>query len=247
LELDPDLGRYLMPDRRAMVEPLLWTRVVQIERGPWSGVRSLADQPADIGVLLVSGLVARELRIDDTPSAELLGPGDIIRRGDAGGPGTLEPPLAWTALKPTRAAVLDRSVAGTFYRYPELMMAVLDRLSAHSQRLSLTRAVSHLTGVDRRLEALFWQLADRWGKVTSSGVLVPLHLSHRVLASLVGARRPTVTTALARLADTGRVVAHPSGGWLLTGPPPVTDRHDDGFVEHRAPRRFLRSVNTGAI
>ena len=230
-----------------MVEPLLWMPVVEIERGPWRNVRSLAGHPADIGVLLVSGLVARELRIDETPSAELLGSGDIIRRADAGGAGTLEPPLAWTALKTTRAAVLDRSVAATFYRYPELMMAVLDRISAHAQRLSLTQAISHLTGVNRRLEALFWQLADRWGKVTTRGVVVPLHLSHRVLASLVGARRPTVSTALAQLADTGRVVTHPSGGWLLTGGPPATDRHDDGFVEHRAPRGSLRSSNTGAV
>jgi CRP/FNR family cyclic AMP-dependent transcriptional regulator len=247
LRLDPELGRYLAADRRSVAESLLWTPVVDIAPGPWRNVRGLVRQTAGIGVLLLSGLVARELRIGDTPSAQLLGAGDLIRRTEFTEPGSLEPPLAWAALTPTRAALLDQRVAGAFFRYPELMMVVLDRLSVQAQRLALAQAISHLTGVDRRLEALFWQLADRWGKVTPRGVVVPLHLSHRLLGSLVGARRPTVTTALAQLAETGRVVPSPPRGWLLTGAPPVTRGQDGRSVEHHARHRFLRSVDAGAV
>ena len=92
---------------------------------------------------------------------------------------------------------------------------------------TITRSV-RLNGFSTsiRLEALFWHLADRWGKVTPKGVVVPLRLSHRLLGSLVGARRPTVTTALAQLADDGRVLPYGLEGWLLCGPAPRTPDFD---------------------
>ena len=76
-------------------------------------------------------------------------------------------------------------------------------------------AISQLTGVDRRLHALLWHLAARFGKVTADGVTVPLALSHRRLGELIGARRPTVSTALARLGRNGLRRA-PSGRRLAT-------------------------------
>jgi CRP-like cAMP-binding protein len=82
-------------------------------------------------------------------------------------------------------------------------------------------ALSHLTRVEVRLLALFWHLADRWGRVASDGVLVPLRLTHQTLAALVGAQRPSVTTALGGLADSGRVTRRDDGGWVLHGEPPL--------------------------
>jgi hypothetical protein len=55
--------------------------------------------------------------------------------------------------------------------------------------------------------------------VTSNGTVVPLNLSHRVIAQLVGARRPTVSTAMAELARSGAIQRLDSGGWLLVGEP----------------------------
>jgi hypothetical protein len=43
--------------------------------------------------------------------------------------------------------------------------ALFDRLSERSMRLATTQAISQLTRVDRRLKALFWHLAERWGRV----------------------------------------------------------------------------------
>jgi hypothetical protein len=51
-------------------------------------------------------------------------------------------------------------------------------------------------------------------------VIVPLALTHRILGQLVGARRPTVSTALSELADRGELVRRPDGSWLLRGDPP---------------------------
>jgi CRP-like cAMP-binding protein len=83
----------------------------------------------------------------------------------------------------------------------------------------MTTAISHQPHVDVRLHMLFWHLADRWGHERPEGTTVPLPLTHDVLAHLVGARRPTVSTALARLANEGLVRRH-KGRWLLAGDPP---------------------------
>ena len=44
-------------------------------------------------------------------------------------------------------------------------------------------------------------------------------LSHRMLGQLVGARRPTVSTALGELVRHGELARRDDGTWLLTGTP----------------------------
>jgi hypothetical protein len=62
--------------------------------------------------------------------------------------------------------------------------------------LAFQRAIAQLPRVDDRMLVLLWALAERWGRVSPDGVRVPVGLPHRMLATLVGARRPSVTTAL---------------------------------------------------
>ena len=82
----------------------------------------------------------------------------------------------------------------------------MGRLGERAERLATAQAISKLTRVDRRVLAFLWHLAERWGRVTSGGVLVPLTLSHRMLGQIVGARRPTVTAAVRLLVESGEVV-----------------------------------------
>jgi len=79
-----------------------------------------------------------------------------------------------------------------------------------------------LNSVDRRLLAQLWHLAEEWGRVTSEGIAVPLTLSHRLLAQLVGARRPTVSTALAKLSTDGKLVRRGDDSWLIIDEPDGT-------------------------
>ena len=65
-----------------------------------------------------------------------------------------------------------------------------------------------------------WHLAERRGRVGTGGLIIPAPLSHRMIGSLIGARRPTVSTAVARLAEDQRVRRRPDGSWLLTGTQP---------------------------
>src|SRR4051812_40928632 len=75
---------------------------------------------------------------------------------------------------PASLVVLDRGVAAELAAWPEIMACLLDRLTERSERLAITQAISQLTGVDRRLLTLFWHLAERWGRVGTDGVVVPL-------------------------------------------------------------------------
>ena len=76
----------------------------------------------------------------------------------------------------------------------------MGRALERSRSLAINMAIIHQARVNVRLLMLLWHLADRWGRVRSEGVALPLHLTHSVLADLVAARRPTVTSALSELA-----------------------------------------------
>jgi CRP/FNR family transcriptional regulator, cyclic AMP receptor protein len=59
-----------------------------------------------------------------------------------------------------------------------------------------------------------------------------------MLGQLVGARRPTVSGALAELTRAGEVIRGNAGTWLLTGTPvAMPEAHVSQFV---APRRAVR-------
>jgi CRP-like cAMP-binding protein len=80
--------------------------------------------------------------------------------------------------------------------------------------LAFQHVASHIPGLKGRLLALFLAMADRWGRVTRDGLLIPLQLRHATLGELVGASRPSVSTALGQLAREGSV-ERGAGGWLL--------------------------------
>jgi CRP/FNR family cyclic AMP-dependent transcriptional regulator len=221
LEADPELGALLSPARRADAERDLVVRTHRVAVGPWDVARLSAAGADNVGLLVLDGVLSRELIVADHVSAELLGPGDLVRPWQATtGAGLLPVEAKWLILSTVTLAVLDRRFAAESARYPEITAALFDRLGERSLRLATTQAISQLTRVDRRLKALFWHLAERWGRVSGDGVVVPLALTHRILGQLVGARRPTVSTALSELAERGELVRRADGSWLLRGDPP---------------------------
>jgi CRP/FNR family cyclic AMP-dependent transcriptional regulator len=243
LELDPDLGRALTDGRRLAAQAAVPVRVLALGRGPWDAERFGTVAAAHIGVLIVDGLVGRELLADDVASMELLGPGDILRPWDeAAESELLRAVVRWSALAPSRLALLDHQLAVRLAGYPEIYSVLLERFAIRTRRLAMLQAISQFNRVDRRILTLFWHLAERWGRVTPDGVLLPLALSHRMLGQLVGARRPTVSGALAELSRAGEVLRGDAGTWLLTGTPVATpDAQVSQFV---APRRAVLPLST---
>lgn len=243
LDADPDLGQLLTDDEREEARRMLVVRQHAADPGPWDGERLRDAGPEHVGLLMLDGLMTRELALADNVSGELLGPGDVVRPWQAGGPERLVPfAVRWTVLEPTRLAVLDRRFAAALARYPHVNAMLIDRLTERSQRLALMQAISQLNGVDRRLLTLFWHLAERWGRVTAAGVTVDVTLPHRVIAQLVGARRPTVSTALSQLAERGELVRQADGTWLLTGSPVGLPTEEAARIVRRRRRRFERGA-----
>ena len=159
--------------------------------------RALNHGSQPIGLLVLDGLLVREATVGDHPCAELLGPGDLLRAWDDRDAEILLPrTVEWTALTHSRLAIIDQALAVRAAQWPEIFAALVERAARRAERLVVMQAIAHLTRVDDRLLALLWCLAERWGRVVPGGVLVSLRLPHRTLAGMVGARRPSVTTAL---------------------------------------------------
>ena len=220
LELDPDLGQLLPEDRLAAAKRELRVVVRTLETGPWDVDRLSGASAEHVGLLVLEGVIAREVLVSDTISTELLGPGDVVRPWRMqDGSTLLLHTVRWNVLSRSRFALLDRRLGAELGRYPEVGAAIIDRVNERALRLAVTQAISQLNRVDRRLLALFWHLAERWGRMTADGVALPMTLSHRMLGQLVGARRPTVSTALGELAREGELTRRDDGTWLLTGAP----------------------------
>src|SRR5829696_3190956 len=128
----------------------------------------LLDAEPDLGRLMSaeqieqarSQLLIRRHVVEAGPwDGELLGPGDLVRPWQAGGPERLVPyEVRWTALERTALGVLDRRFALALSHYPQINAMLIDRLTERSQRISLMQSISQLNGVDRRLLTLFWHL-----------------------------------------------------------------------------------------
>ena len=151
VELDPDLVRFLPPDRCNTARREIPVRVVGLPRGPWS-VEALAGNATHLGVLVVDGILGRELLSHDVASMELLGPGDVLRPWDESAPSELlQAVVRWSALADTRVAILDRHVAVRLAQFPEIHAALLERCAWRSRRLAVMQTISQLNRVDRRV------------------------------------------------------------------------------------------------
>jgi CRP/FNR family cyclic AMP-dependent transcriptional regulator len=233
---DPDLFAGLGEDRGRAAQ-LAVARRLTIEPGDWSFTRTAAtveavaklrDQSGALGLLLLEGLMWREVSIGRDSGIELLGPGDLVRPWVEPVPASevLTDPQ-WTALGPSSMAILDQRFATAMARWPSVFATLMDRLILRSRWLSFHLAICHVRNLQERILLAMWHFADRWGRVAPDGIVVPVHLPHRMLAQLVGARRPSVTTALAGLREQGALVEREDGSWLLRGEAPPELRPPD--------------------
>jgi CRP/FNR family transcriptional regulator, cyclic AMP receptor protein len=218
LELDRTLGRRLAPQSLRAAERDLTATVRYLRRGPWAPGAVLDDRRSPAGLLLLEGLIIRRVRAGPYRDIEIVGAGDVLSPWSEE-EYSVPSVAAWSVMEDVCVAVIDRTFEGRCSRYPGVMGELVSRAVRRAERQAVQRTLSHIRGLEIRLWALLWHLADRWGKVQRDGVLLDLQLSHEVLADLVGARRPSVSTAMGHLEREGRVLR--SGRrWLLCGLPP---------------------------
>jgi CRP-like cAMP-binding protein len=218
LREDSDLAESVPETRRERAIRECTAREVALAAGRWDG-RDPAD-PDALGLLVLEGLMLRKVGVDGRYGAELLGEGDVLRPWQEDSePLTLRHTSEWRVLERARVALLDERFARMIGRYPRLGARLMGRAVQRSRHLAINMAIVHQARVDVRLHMTLWYLAGRWGRVRADGIMVPMRLTHALLADLVAARRPTVTTALTELAKQG-LVRSVDEGWLLAGEPP---------------------------
>jgi CRP/FNR family transcriptional regulator, cyclic AMP receptor protein len=218
LREDPELAEGIPPERRARAVEECIAPELSLQPGRWGGRGSLGFR-GGIGVLVLSGLMIRRVGIDGRYGAELIGEGDLLRPNEESVSPLLPLSTDWSIVLPTRLAALDLEFEQHLAQYPELGRSLIARALQRSKNLSVNMAIVHQARVDVRLHMLLWHLAARWGRVRSDGTVLRLRLTHAVLADLVAARRPTVTTALSDLSRRG-LVKSDGETWILSGEPP---------------------------
>jgi hypothetical protein len=191
-------------------------RVVEVED---ASVLTEALAREDVAaVLVVRGLITSEIRLGERPCARLHGPGSLlspqVEPGDV-----LESGEELSGSAAT-VALVDRALVDRAAAWPAIAYNLLARASDETRRLAIDHAIAQLPRAEDRLLYSLWHLAERWGRVTRSGVDLPLRLTHETLGRLTGSKRPSVTLALGLLIEQGRIVRGGDGGMLLVAPAP---------------------------
>jgi len=219
LEADPELGLRVPPSRVYEARRRLVAPMQELSTGFCE--TPACDEPMHLGFLVLDGLIARDVVLAGHLSTELLGEGDVMQADAAvRAESLIHYRVYWHVLTPVRLAVLDAEFARTVVHWPQVIAAVLERANRRTLQMSIHQALLQLSPVETRLLVLFWHLAERWGRVTPDGILLPLALTHQVLGQLVGCQRASVTTALKAVTHSGRVDRLEDGSWLLHGRAP---------------------------
>lgn len=211
-ELDPDLaGASGVPDDGAE-QPTV--PVHAVPAGPVEDASRLG-RDAGLGLLVVEGIFARELVAEGCAGVELFGVGDLIAATGADTPIGVPHSVRWAALVDGAVAVLDADAQAIAVTLPGMTAELLRRAGERADAQALLFAVSHRTRVEDRVIGALRLLADRWGHVHADGVHLQIPLTHELLARLVGSRRPSVTSAIQRLLEAGRVARAERGYYVL--------------------------------
>ena len=207
LDALPDLAEHLERDELRAARAAAVAVAQEIPRGAWSPDGVLGGV---MGAIVGEGLLARRSTFGGARATALAGPGDVLAAPAASSAAV----TSWEVLEPATILWLGPTFERAAQRWPALGRALLKLSHEGTERALGLQAIAHLQRTDERLFALLWQLAQRWGRVTGDGLVLPMRLQHRLLAELIGARRPSVTTSLGKLAAEGRVTRR-DGAWLL--------------------------------
>ena len=215
LDARPELTRSLTPDELAEVAHVQLP--VVIADPSRTALDTLLEQHHAFGAAVLDGLVMNSLRVGEQTGIQLLGPGDLLFA-----PVDLVPTWArgfeLQAAGSARLALFGNEFLAATLRWPRIVQGLWASIGEQLQRLTVQLVICQLPRVDERVLSMLWLLSESWGQVTSGGVRLPLALTHETLGGLVGARRPTVTLALRKLAQDGAIV-HQDTGWLLLQAP----------------------------
>src|SRR3954452_21994388 len=151
----PELVRNLDGERADLARRHALATLEVLAPGTWQPDVQIQRAPGHLGLLVIDGLLTRDVTLANTVATEIVGRGDILRPADHDGETAPVPfGVEWTVLESTRVAVLDRRFALEFGHCPEMLEALMRRAIRRVHSLALHLAVSHLRRVDTRLLVL---------------------------------------------------------------------------------------------
>lgn len=214
IELDPDLLVGATAEERLALAPIRLP-IFELSNEPFD-LAQLGD-PDAFGAFIVDGMVFHSLQVGAQPGMRILGPGDIVV--------TLQAPASdliigseWRSDAATTVVPLGREMMLAVRRVPRLLASLHARTAEQVERLTTQLVISQLPRVEDRILSMLWLLAESFGHVTPAGTLLPLSLTHEMIGSIVGARRPTVSLALRALTEADALLPR-DDGWLLLARP----------------------------
>jgi CRP/FNR family cyclic AMP-dependent transcriptional regulator len=207
LDLDDDLAATLDLRMRLVARQVVTAVVFAAPAGDCDLSHCFAQVGLGPGILIIDGVLSVDVRVGDRTATEIVGDGDVLQPVAARADDLLERESTWHALAPARLALLDDAFAERVKPWPQISHALLARACARTADLDVQRAITSQPRLELRLTLLLWHLAGRWGRVEHGGIRLALPLTHRLLGRLVGAERPSVSHALARLSQAGLVTS----------------------------------------
>ncbi len=218
LEHLPDLAADLENGQAATAHRALTIPAIELGRGRCAvgiaeTVPPVSGRP--FGLLVIEGLLAREVRLAGRTSNSLYGPGDILDlRTDEGS--SLAAGAQLVCPDAAVVALLDDRVLVAMREWPRMIARLFAVAMRQLERGDINAAIGRLERVEDRLLGFFWLLADRWGRRGPGGIVIEQPLTHEAIGHLIGARRPTVSLGLRALSERGVLLRHVDGSWLLS-------------------------------
>src|SRR4051812_44805158 len=217
LDALPDLFDAIPANRVDQARHALRARAILVRKGRWEASSDARFIEGGIGFLVVEGALVRCVTAAHRTSGELLGPGDVITPSAYGE----EPPFGtyWRAISDVRLAVLDVRFTRPASIVPEALPPLIPAATRRTGAVSRQLVIVQSQAVEQRILVTLRYLAERWGVMTRDGLVLPGFLSHGTLSLLLGARRPSVTSAMVRLQGRGLVERRADGRWVLPSEP----------------------------
>jgi CRP/FNR family cyclic AMP-dependent transcriptional regulator len=216
LECEPQLGDGLSEEDLAIASHTLPVPTAVLRKGSWNP-RSEPSEVGCLGYLIAKGLLVRRIEIAQGSSVELLGRGDLLRPWQEDASSFCA--ASWEVLEQSTLLALGPGFTRGLAQWPAIA-ANLAMLGLKRSRALAADAIASIVGIEERLLIMLWHLAERWGEPSAEGIHLSIRIPHRLLAEMMGARRPSITSALTQLQEAGRLDSGPDGGWILLGDPP---------------------------
>jgi hypothetical protein len=204
LDADPGVARAIGRDNAAAIghRPIL--PVLAASAGAWTPPTAARLGPQTLALAVLDGLL-----LEDATS--LHGPGDMIAPWGS----------TWVAATRVRLAVIGSAYLEPLRPWP----AIAHRVHARAAAPTVTVPPPG-DSVQRRLAALLWSLALRWGSFHHTALVLPSAVDLRALRLLLDVDEAQAAGALTALRDDGVVECRERSLWLSAGTERTFSRRD---------------------